>query len=38
MRIALAGLIEEVNTFAVETMGLATITGNMSTGFQRWAG
>lgn len=36
MRVALAGLFEEVNTFAVETMGLATITGNMTTGFQQW--
>lgn len=38
MRIAIAGLFEEVNTFAVETMGLATITGSMSTGFQKWEG
>lgn len=36
MRVALAGLFEEVNTFAVETMGLATITHNMTTGFQQW--
>jgi microcystin degradation protein MlrC len=38
MRVAIAGLFEEVNTFAVETMGLATITGDFSTGFQRFAG
>lgn len=38
MRIALAGLFEEVNTFAAETMGLAKITGNMTTGFQKWEG
>ncbi|HRD88199.1 MAG TPA: M81 family metallopeptidase [Accumulibacter sp.] len=38
MRVALAGLFEEVNTFAVETMGLATITGSMSTGFQKYEG
>jgi microcystin degradation protein MlrC len=38
MRVAIAGLFEEVNTFAVETMGLATITGSMSTGFQKWEG
>jgi microcystin degradation protein MlrC len=38
MRVALAGLFEEVNTFAVETMGLAKITGNMTTGFQKWSG
>ncbi len=36
MRIALAGLFEEVNTFADETMGKAKITGNMTTGFQQW--
>jgi microcystin degradation protein MlrC len=36
-RIALAGLFEEVNTFADETMGKAKITGNMTTGFQQWA-
>jgi microcystin degradation protein MlrC len=35
-RIALAGLFEEVNTFADETMGKAKITGNMTTGFQQW--
>jgi len=38
MRVALAGLFEEVNTFANETMGLAKITGNMTTGFQKWSG
>ena len=38
MRIALCGIHEEVNTFAVETMGLATVTGNMATGFQRFEG
>jgi len=38
MRIAIAGLFEEVNTFAVETMGLATITGSMATGFQKYEG
>jgi Metallopeptidase family M81 len=38
MRIALTGLFEEVNTFAVESMGLAKITGNMTTGFQKWSG
>ena len=37
MRVAIAGLYEEVNTFAVETMGLATITGSISTGFQKFA-
>jgi len=36
VRIALAGLFEEVNTFADETMGKAKITGNMTTGFQQW--
>jgi len=36
IRIALAGLFEEVNTFADETMGKAEITGNMTTGFQQW--
>jgi len=36
MRVALAGLFEEVNTFADETMGKAKITGNMTTGFQQW--
>jgi len=35
MRIALCGMHEEENTFAFEMMGLATVTGNMSTGFQR---
>jgi microcystin degradation protein MlrC len=38
LRVALAGLFEEVNTFAVETMGLATITGSMATGFQKYEG
>jgi len=38
MRVALCGLFEEVNTFATETMGLAKITGNMTTGFQKWSG
>ncbi len=38
MRVAIAGLYEEVNTFAVETMGLATITGSLATGFQKFAG
>jgi len=38
MRIALTGLFEEVNTFAVESMGLAKITGNMTSGFQKWSG
>jgi microcystin degradation protein MlrC len=38
MRVAIAALFEEVNTFAVETMGLATITNNMGTGFQKWEG
>jgi len=38
LRVALAGLFEEVNTFAVETMGLATITGSMSSGFQKYEG
>jgi len=37
-RVALAGVFEEVNTFAVETMGLATITGNLTTGFQKYEG
>jgi microcystin degradation protein MlrC len=37
IRIALAGLFEEVNTFADATMGKAKITGNMTTGFQQWA-
>jgi len=37
IRIALAGLFEEVNTFADATMGKAQITGNMTTGFQQWA-
>ena len=30
MKIALCGIHEEVNTFAVETMGLATVTTKMS--------
>jgi len=38
LRVAIAGQWEEVNTFAVETMGLATITGNMATGFQKFEG
>jgi len=38
IRVALAGIFEEVNTFAVETMGLATITGSMATGFQKYEG
>jgi len=38
IRVALAGLFEEVNTFAVETMGLATVTGNVATGFQKYEG
>jgi len=38
IHVALAGLFEEVNTFADETMGKATITGNMTTGFQQWKG
>ncbi|SEB18977.1 M81 family metallopeptidase [Variovorax sp. YR216] len=38
MRIAIAGLYEEVNTFAVETMGLARITGSFATGFQKFSG
>ena len=37
LRIALAGLFEEVNTFADESMGTAKITGNMTTGFQSWS-
>jgi len=37
MRIALAGVFEEVNTFAVEVMGYAQVTGNMTTGFECWA-
>ena len=36
LRIALAGLFEEVNTFADEIAGTAKITGNMATGFQAW--
>ena len=36
MRIANAGLFEEVNIFATESLGYATITGNMTTGFQQW--
>jgi microcystin degradation protein MlrC len=38
MRVAIAGLFEEVNTFATETMGPVTITGNITTGFQQWTG
>ena len=38
LRVAIAGQWEEVNTFTVETMGLATITGNMATGFQKFEG
>jgi len=38
LRVAFAGLFEEVNTFAVETMGLATVTGNVATGFQKYEG
>jgi len=38
LRVAIAGQWEEVNTFAVETMGLATITGNTATGFQKFEG
>ncbi len=34
LRVAIAGQWEEVNSFAVETMGLATITGKTATGFQ----
>ncbi|MEL6767373.1 MAG: M81 family metallopeptidase [Pseudomonadota bacterium] len=37
-RIALAGLFEEVNTFATGSMGYAQITGNMATGFQKFEG
>ncbi len=36
LRIALAGLFEEVNTFADASVGTAKITGNMSSGFQAW--
>ena len=35
MKIAGTGIFEEVNTFAVETIGLAKITGSMTTDFQR---
>ncbi len=38
LRIALCGIHEEVNTFATQSMGLATVTGNMATGFQRFEG
>lgn len=38
LRIALCGIQEEVNTFATESMGFATVTGNMATGFQRFEG
>lgn len=38
MRIALCGIQKEVNTFAVESTGLGTITGNMSTEFQFFKG
>ncbi len=38
LRIALCGIHEEVNTFATETMGLAKVTGNMATGFQKFDG
>jgi len=38
LRIALCGIHEEVNTFATETMGLVTVTGNMASGFQRFEG
>ena len=38
IRIALCGIHEEVNTFATESMGFATVTGNMATGFQRFEG
>jgi len=38
LRIAICGIQEEVNTFATESMGLATVTGNMATGFQRFEG
>jgi microcystin degradation protein MlrC len=37
LRIALAGIFEEVNTFADETLGTAKITGNITTGFQGWS-
>lgn len=37
-RFAVAGIFEEVNTFAVESMGYAAITGDMSTGFQKFEG
>jgi len=38
MKIALCGIHEEVNTFATDSTGPSTITGNMSTGFQRFEG
>jgi hypothetical protein len=38
MRVAIAGLLEEVNTFAVETMGMSQVTNNMAIGFQNWEG
>jgi len=38
IRIALCGIQEEVNTFATETMGLARVTGNIATGFQKFEG
>lgn len=38
MKVAIAGLYLEANTFAVETMGLSTITGHMGTGFQKFEG
>ncbi len=38
LKVAISGLFEEVNTFAVETMGLATITGKTATGFQKFEG
>ncbi len=37
-RVALAGLFEEVNTFAVESMGFSTITGDIMTGFAVYEG
>jgi len=38
IKIALCGIQEEVNTFATETMGLAKVTDNMATGFQKFEG
>ena len=38
VRIALTGIFEGVNTFATESMGLAKITGNMTTDFEKWSG